>query len=137
MMARNRNVRRQEMWLKAEALVALILASIMMRLSPLHWDRLLRRVPQCAGTRGRRQRPALLVRAVDSASTLFPTGWCAYKGLWPLSFCAVDAMCSPTPLLGTRPRPFVAHAWVEHDSAVLGDDADRIRRWYTVVTRFG
>ena len=125
------------MWLKAEALVALILASIMMRLSPWRWDRLLRSVPQCAGKRARRQSPSLLVSAVDSTSTLFPTRvLCLRRSLAIVILCRRRGVLACA-VLGTRPRPFMAHAWVEHDSAVLGDDAARIGRWYTVVTRFG
>lgn len=125
------------MWLKAEALVALILSSMMMRLSPSRWARLLRCVPHRTGSRGRGQSPSLLVSAVDSASTLFPCRvLCLQRSLAIVMLCRRRGVLAYA-VLGTRPRPFVAHAWVEHDSAVLGDDADRISRWYTVVTRFG
>lgn len=125
------------MLLKAEAFVALTLAAIMMRLSPSRWDRLLQCIPQRTGRRGRSQSPSLLVNAVDSASTLFPARvLCLQRSLAIVMLCRRRGVLAHA-VLGTRPRPFVAHAWVEHNSAVLGDDADRIGRWYTVVSRFG
>lgn len=125
------------MWLKAEALVALTAAAVVIRTSPSRWNRFLRYVPRYAGKRGRSQQVSQLVTAIDSASTLFPTGvLCLQRSFAIVMMCRRRGVPART-VLGTRPRPFMAHAWVEHDSAVLGDDSDRIKRWYTVVAHFG
>lgn len=79
---------------------------------------------------------AAVSRTVDSAAALYyRKAWCLQRSAacaWLLRRRGFDARL----VLGVRPMPFFAHAWVELDGRLVNDEPDRLRG-LTVLDRFG
>lgn len=125
------------MKLKLQALMALALASAIRRISPTRWPRILRVVSRRPSRSKTQQAASTFVDAVDAVSWLYPASVVCLQRAWAITLLCRRHAIPVQIVLGTRPRPFRAHAWVESADVVISDDHDAVRRSYDVIERFG
>ncbi|MEA2336716.1 MAG: hypothetical protein QOE82_723 [Thermoanaerobaculia bacterium] len=79
--------------------------------------------------------PEQLCRDIDRAAVYYPRRLhCLRRSAamtWLLRSCGYPAEM----MIGVSVTPFLAHAWVELDDGVIGDDEVVIRQRYTVIER--
>jgi hypothetical protein len=94
--------------------------------------RFLRRLQVASRRRGD---PEQLCRDMDRAAVYYPRRLhCLRRSAamtWLLRSCGYPAEM----IIGVSVTPFLAHAWVELDDSVIGDDERIIRQRYTVIER--
>src|SRR5216684_6239727 len=92
----------------------------------------LRRVQVASRRKGN---PEQLCRDIDLAAVYYPRRLhCLRRSAamtWLLRSCGYPAEM----MIGVSVTPFLAHAWVELDDGVIGDDERVIRQRYTVIER--
>jgi hypothetical protein len=98
------------------------------------FHRVVRSVPTRRAAGLDREAAAAVVRGVDAAAGLyFKRAWCLQRSA--AAACLLRLHGFPAELvIGVRRMPFLAHAWVEIDGAVVNDDP-RVRDVHTPIER--
>jgi hypothetical protein len=119
----------------AHAFAALVIANLLRRVCrPATWSAVLRMATKqpSAG----RDRVDDIPEAIDRASQWFPTRvLCVQRSLAIALLCRMRG-CAAMVVLGARPRPFAAHAWVELNDTLVGEEPGKTR-FYHVFERLG
>lgn len=98
------------------------------------FHRFVRRVPTLRAGARSHERAAALCRAVDRAAGFyFKRAWCLQRSA--AATCLLRLHGYPAELvIGVRRMPFMAHAWVEVDGAVVNDDP-HVQKIHTAIER--
>ncbi len=120
-----------------EGAAALVGVDLLIRVAGFErFHRVVRSVPtRRAGAAGPgREAADAVVRGVDAAAGLyFKRAWCLQRSA--AAACLLRLHGFPAELvIGVRRMPFLAHAWVEIDGAVINDDP-RVRAFHTPIER--
>jgi hypothetical protein len=94
--------------------------------------RFLRRI-QVAGNR--QGNPEQLCREIDGAAVYYPRQLHCLKRSAAMTWLLRSRGHPAEMIIGVSVTPFLAHAWVELDGDIIGDDERVIRQRYTVIER--